>query len=81
MELVRIYSRASDDAGFGTLGAFDPASRGAGDIQFVAPYIPGIDGLGTAGNGSHTDDEDVEVASIERAAIRAAIFIHRLTKP
>ena len=58
----------------------DPAFRGAGDVQFVAPYIPAIDGLGASGSGAHTDFEEMEVASIERGAIRAAILIHRLTR-
>ena len=56
----------------------DPALRGAGDVQFAAPYTAGIDALGAIGTGAHTDDEDLEIASIERNAIRAAIFIHRL---
>ena len=58
-----------------------PADRGAGDVQFVAALIPGIDGLGAAGSGAHTDNEDVELASIERGAIRAAILIYRMTRP
>jgi glutamate carboxypeptidase len=79
--LLELYSRASLDAGFGPIGALAPANRGAGDVQFAAPYIPGIDGLGAAGNGAHTDDEDLEIASIERGAIRAAILIYRMTRP
>lgn len=81
LALVRAYSKASEDAGLGGFSAFDPSSRGAGDIQFVAPYVAGMDGLGAAGRGAHTDDEDMEVASIERGAIRAALFIYRLTRP
>ena len=50
-------------------------------MQFAAPYIPGLDGLGAAGSGSHTDNEDLEIASIERGAIRAAILIYRMTRP
>jgi glutamate carboxypeptidase len=79
--LLEIFSKASLDAGFGPIGAMDPANRGAGDVQFAAPYIPGIDGLGAAGSGAHTDNEDMELASIERGAIRAAILIYRLTRP
>jgi len=79
--LVEVYSRASQDAGLGRIDILDPALRGAGDVQFVAPYTVGIDGLGAAGTGAHTDDEDLEVASIERGAIRAALLIHRLTRP
>jgi glutamate carboxypeptidase len=80
MQLMELYSKASQDAGLGGFVAFDPSARGAGDIQFVAPYIPGVDGLGAAGTGSHTDDEDMEVASLERGAIRAALLIYRLTR-
>jgi glutamate carboxypeptidase len=78
--LLEEFSKASQDAGFGPIGAMDPALRGAGDVQFVAPYIPAIDGLGASGSGAHTDFEELEVASIERGAIRAAILIHRLTR-
>lgn len=80
-KLLDAFSRVSEDAGLGPIRALDPAGRGAGDIQFVAPYIPGIDGLGSAGRGAHTDDEDLEIASLERGAIRAALLIYRLTRP
>lgn len=80
-QLLELFSKASADAGFGPIGAVAPADRGAGDVQFVASLIPGLDGLGAAGSGAHTDNEDLELASIERGAIRAAIFIHRMTRP
>jgi len=79
--LVELYSKASQDAGLGAITMLDPAMRGAGDVQFVAPYTVGMDGLGAAGTGAHTDDEDLEVASIERSAVRAALMIYRLTRP
>ena len=79
--LLATHSRASEDAGLGDVREFDPSGRGAGDIQFAAPYVPGLDGLGAVGRGSHTDDEDLEIASLERGAIRAALLIYRLTRP
>ncbi len=79
-QLLALYSKASADAGFGPIGAMPPAGRGAGDVQFVAAYIPALDGLGAAGSGAHTDNEDVEIASIERGAIRAAILLYRMTR-
>jgi glutamate carboxypeptidase len=79
--LLQLYSRASEDAGYGPVVADDPALRGAGDVQYVAPYTTGMDGLGAVGRGAHTDDEDLEIASIERGAIRAAILMYRLTRP
>lgn len=78
--LLEEYSRASVDAGLGPIGAVDPARRGAGDVQFTAPYAPGLDGLGAFGDLAHTDDEWLEVDSIERGTIRAALFIYRLTR-
>jgi len=78
-KLLRGYSQASEDAGLGAIPALPPNDRGAGDVQFVAPYLDSLDGLGATGRGSHTDNEELEIASIERGAIRTAIFIHRLT--
>ena len=77
-KLLRLLSQSSVDAGFGPAVAMDPAMRAAGDVQFAAPHTVGIDGLGARGSRAHTDDEDLEIASIERNAIRSAIFIHRL---
>ncbi len=78
--LAALYSEASQDAGLGRIDILDPSLRGAGDVQFVAPYTVGIDGLGAQGKGAHTDDEDLEISSIERGAIRAALLIYRLTQ-
>jgi glutamate carboxypeptidase len=80
-KLAELYSKASLDAGLGRIDILDPSLRGAGDVQFVAPYTVGIDGLGAQGRGAHTDDEDLEIASIERGAVRAALLIYRLTQP
>ena len=79
-KLLEIYSRASVDAGLGTIGSLPVSDRGAGDVQWVAPYIDTLDGLGATGKGSHTDNEELEIASIERGAIRAAVMIYRLTR-
>lgn len=79
-KLAERYSQVSVDAGLGAIAILDPSLRGAGDLQFVAPYTVGIDGLGAYGSGAHTDAEDLEIASIERGAIRAALLIYRLTQ-
>jgi glutamate carboxypeptidase len=60
--------------------ALDPGKRGAADISFVAPYTPGLAGMGVYGSGSHSPEERVELASITVAAKRAAILIYRLLK-
>jgi len=79
-KLLEIFSQASSDAGLGTIDAIPPGLRGAGDVQFAAPYTDSLDGLGAAGGGDHSPDEFVELPSIERATIRAALMIYRLTR-
>ena len=80
LKLLALYSQASDDAGLGTVDAVPAEARGAGDIQFAAPFVDSLDGLGVSGNGSHSPSEDLEVATLERAAIRAALMLYRLTR-
>lgn len=80
LKLLEAYSAASADAGLGAIVPFPPGQRGAGDVQFVAPLVDSLDGLGAAGGGAHTPDEWLEIASIERGAIRAALLIYRLTR-
>jgi glutamate carboxypeptidase len=69
------------DLGLAQMGELDPLKRGAGDIGFVAHLIPGLVGLGTAGNGAHAPGETVDLASIPRQAKRAAILMTRLSRP
>lgn len=78
--VLKVYSQASSDAGLGEIPALPPGQRGAGDIQFIAPMLDSLDGLGVAGNGAHSPDEDLEIASLERATIRSALLIYRLTR-
>ncbi|MCD6025873.1 MAG: family peptidase [Solimicrobium sp.] len=80
MKLLDIFSKASSDAGLGTINPISPSLRGAGDVQFVAPYVDSLDGLGTAGGGDHSPDEFMDLPSLERATIRAALMIFRLTR-
>jgi glutamate carboxypeptidase len=80
VKLLDLYSKASDDAGLGAIAALPPGQRGAGDVQFVAPYVDSLDGLGASGDGAHSPDEDLDVKSIERATVRTAIYLYRLTR-
>jgi len=57
----------------------DPASRGAGDISFVA-FIDGLVGLGVAGAGSHAPGETADLKSLDVQAMRAALLMTRLSK-
>ncbi len=79
-KVLELYSKASDDAGLGKIEALPAGQRGAGDVQFVAPMIDSLDGLGASGKGSHSPDEELEIASIQRATIRTALLIYRLTR-
>ena len=79
--LLKIYSQASSDAGLGPIDALPPGRRGAGDVQFVAPFLDSLDGLGATGKGAHSPNEDLYLPSIERATIRTALLIYRLTRP
>ena len=80
LKVLDLYSKASQDAGLGPISPVPAGARGAGDIQFVAPYVDSLDGIGATGSGAHSPNEDLELASIERAAIRTAIMIYRLTR-
>jgi Acetylornithine deacetylase/Succinyl-diaminopimelate desuccinylase and related deacylases len=80
LRVLQMYSQASSDAGLGVISPLPPGQRGAGDVQFVAPYLDSLDGIGATGSGAHSPNEDLVLASIERAAIRAAITIYRLTR-
>jgi len=70
----------SRDLGYGEVEAFDPKGRGAGDISFVAPIIPGLDGLGIRGDWAHSPKESAELASVPELVKRTAVLIHRLTQ-
>jgi glutamate carboxypeptidase len=80
MKLLELYSQASQDAGLGAIPALPAGLRGAGDIQFVAPFVDSLDGLGASGSGSHSPDESMDIASIEKATLRTALLLYRLTR-
>lgn len=76
--LLRDLSQLSVDLGYGPVRPFDPARRGAADISFVAPIIPGIDALGPEGAGAHSVQETVDLRSLRKATERAALLVYRL---
>ncbi|MCC2958323.1 M20/M25/M40 family metallo-hydrolase [Massilia sp. IC2-477] len=80
LKLLALYSQASSDAGLGPVGTVPPTARGAGDVQFVAPLIDSLDGLGASGGAAHSPNERVDLTSLERSAIRAALLMYRLTR-
>jgi glutamate carboxypeptidase len=76
--LLAQYDSASRALGYPGLRAMSPTNRGAGDLSFVAPYIPGIDGLGSLGSGSHSPQESVHLPTLEMQTARAAVVMVRL---
>jgi len=64
--------------GYGVEEVTDPAGGGAGDIAFVAPYVPGLVGVGAMGTGAHAVGEVVYLDSIPKQAKRMALLMYRL---
>lgn len=78
--LLAQLDQVSRDLGFGEITAFDPRGRGAGDISFVSPPLPGLDGLGLGGPGQHTLNESSDLSTAPELVKRAALLLHRLTR-
>lgn len=78
--LLAQLDQASRDLGFGKVEPCDPRIRGYGDISFVAPLLPGLDGLGARCEGAHTPLEYSDVSAMPELVKRAAVLIHRLTR-
>ncbi|MBD2704505.1 M20/M25/M40 family metallo-hydrolase [Spirosoma sp. BT702] len=79
-ELRKQVDKVSQDMGLGPVKAGDPGSRGAGDVSFVAQYMPCIDGLGASGKGAHSIEENINMKEFPFLIQRAAVLIYRLTR-
>lgn len=79
--LLEIYSKTSQDLGYGPVEAVKPINAGAADISFAEGHVKmAIDGLGLAGGKDHTVDEFGNLNWLVPLTERAAIFIYRLQK-
>ena len=78
--LLAQLDQASRDLGFAEITAFDPRGRGAGDVAFVSPPLPGLDGLGLGGKGEHTVHESADLSRASELVKRSALLIYRLTR-
>ena len=78
IKLLKLFSDVSVALNQGEVQAYDPLKRGAADISFVADYVDGIDGIGVMGEGAHTENETVNLNTLEDITMRTAIFIYRL---
>lgn len=78
--LLAQLDQVSRDLGFGEITAFDPRGRGAGDISFVSPPLPALDGLGLGGKGEHTLNESTDLTTAPELVKRTAVLLYRLTR-
>lgn len=76
--LLARFDTVSRALGYPAIRAQDATRRGAGDLSFVAPYIPGMDGMGPLGNGAHSPAETVHLPSLVMQTERAAVLMARL---
>ena len=81
-ELLALYSQVSQDLGYGTVVAVDPARAGAADISFASGLVDGaLCGLGLMGVGGHTEEETADLRTLGSQTQRAALLIWRLARP
>jgi glutamate carboxypeptidase len=78
-KLLREWNDISEALGLGPVVEGGPMTRGAGDISFTAPYIPGLVGVGILGEGYHAEGETAYLDSLPKQAKRDAILMERLT--
>jgi glutamate carboxypeptidase len=78
-KLLAQWKNVSLALGFGPVVEGGPMTRGAGDISFVAPYLPGIVGVGMLGEGYHAEGETAYLDSLSKQAKRNAVFMERLS--
>lgn len=77
--LLRLYSQASVDLGFGPVAPVNPRLAVAADVSFTSGLVDmAIDGLGFSGSGGHTVDETARMSSFPSQSKRAALLLHRL---
>jgi glutamate carboxypeptidase len=80
LDLLKKYSQASEDLGYGSIKPLDPGSRGAGDISHIASIVSAnLAGIGAIGTGAHSANETLDISSLTMQTQRAALLIYRLT--
>jgi len=77
-DLYKQYSGISVSLGMGPVVEGGPITRGGGDIAFVAPFLPGLVGVGILGEGAHAEGETAYIESIATQAKRDAVLMERL---
>jgi len=79
--LLDIFSKVSEDLGFGAVAAVNPRNAGAADISFVANDVEmAMDGVGLMGSGGHTLDEVADLRTLDLQTKRVAVLLYRLSQ-
>jgi glutamate carboxypeptidase len=78
VKLMNEWNAVSVALGLGPVVEGGPMTRGAGDIAFAAPYVPGLVGVGILGEGYHAEGETAYLDSLTRQAKRNAVLMERL---
>lgn len=77
--LLGIFSKVSEDLGFGPVFPVNPRNSGAADISFVADDVKmAMDAIGLCGTGGHTVEETADITCLPKEAKRTAILLYRL---
>ena len=79
--LVKQLNEVNAVLGLAPQEIMDPMLGGAGDIAFVAPYVPGLVGVGAMGEGAHAEGETVYLDSLPKESKRMALLMYRLSRP
>ena len=78
--LLGILNQANASLGFKSMPELDPMKRGAGDIAFVANFIPGLAGIGATGEGAHAPGETIDLSAQPINTQRDALLMYRLSQ-
>ncbi len=80
-KLLEIYTKVSEDLGFGKVEPVNPLKAGAADVSFTAGYVDmAIDALGMGGADDHTVNEVGHLHTLPLQTKRAAVLLYRLSK-
>lgn len=78
--LLRMLNGANKSLDFPEMPELDPMKRGAGDIAFVADYLPGLAGIGATGEGAHAPGETIDLSAQPINTERDALLMYRLSR-
>jgi len=78
--LLGILNQVNQSLGLSKMPELDPMKRGAGDIAFVSPPLPGLAGIGATGEGAHAPGETIDLSAQPINTKRAALLMYRLSK-